>query len=497
MSGTTRSKIYLADKWLVAIAVSLGMLMSLMDATIVNVAVPKMQHDFGASIHDVQWVVTIYMITQAAVIPTAPYLASKFGAKRAYVWTLVAFLLGSILCGFAWNLPTLILFRLIQGIGGGILLPLVMTLQYQAFAPHERGVATSVIGIPMQFAPVIGPALGGYLVSTFGWQWAFFINIPLGIIAITVAQKVLRHTPSQLRTRFDLPGFFTAVLGSVTLLYAISAITSGDSSLKNIVLFLAGIFIIFTFIIIELRTLKRGQIPLLNLRRFHDRTFAFSTIALVFSSFIMFGLLFLIPIYLQNLHGETALNAGLIQMGQALAVIVILPVAGRLSDRIGPRSVVIVGLIILGGTAALMMTLALQTPIWIIIGILVLLGSSFGLSQQIPVAAMSRIDKEEHQEVSNGSTLITVLRAVAAPMGVAILSSIVQARSMYYMDTLSAQGVRGAQLQQQSSLLAMHQSFLVAGILGLLAMLAMFFVPKRTKNMQEQTESAAMVEVLK
>ncbi|GHO84650.1 MDR family MFS transporter [Dictyobacter formicarum] len=494
MSGIARSKIHLADKWLVAIAVSLGMLMSLMDATIVNVAIPKMQHDFGANIHDVQWVVTIYMITQAAVIPTAPYLAAKFGSKRAYVWTLTAFLLGSMLCGFAWNLPSLIFFRLIQGIGGGTLLPLVMTLQYQAFAPQERGVAASVIGIPMQFAPVIGPALGGYLVSSYGWQWAFFINIPLGIIAITVAQKVLRHTPSQLRTHFDLPGFLTAVIGSVTLLYAISAITSGDGSLKNILLFLVGIVVILIFILIELRTLKRGQLPLLNLRRFRDRTFAFSVLTLIFSSFIMFGLLFLIPIYLQNLHHETALNAGLIQMAQALAVIAILPIAGKLSDRLGPRSVVIAGLIILIGAAALMMTLALQTPIWIIIGILILLGCSFGLGQQTPVAAMSRIDKEEHQEVSNGSTLITVLRAVAAPMGVAILSSIVQARSQYYMTSLAAQGVSGAQLQQQSSLLAMHQSFLVAAVIALLAMLAMFFVPSRTKIQQEQAEPASMIE---
>src|SRR5947209_4779526 len=171
MSLVSLSKVHISYKWLVTIAITLGMFMSLMDSTIVNVAIPQMQHAFGADIQAVQWVVTIYMLTQAAVIPTAPYLTARFGGKRAYVWTLTAFLLGSVLCGFAWDLPSLVLFRLIQGIGGGILLPLVMTLLYQAFPPEERGTAASAMGIPLMVAPALGPVLGGYLVSSFGWPW--------------------------------------------------------------------------------------------------------------------------------------------------------------------------------------------------------------------------------------------------------------------------------------------------------------------------------------
>ncbi len=163
------------------------MFMSLMDMTIVNVAIPRMQRIFRADIQAVQWVVTVYMITQAAVIPTAPYLVNKFGGKRAYIWTLTAFLLGSLLCGFAWSLPMLVLFRLIQGIGGGILLPLVMTLLYQAFSTEERGTAVSAMGVPLMIAPMMGPVLGGYLVSAFGWPWAFFINVPLGLVAVAIA----------------------------------------------------------------------------------------------------------------------------------------------------------------------------------------------------------------------------------------------------------------------------------------------------------------------
>src|SRR2546427_12329240 len=155
MSRIFLSKVHISYKWLVTIAITLGMFMSLMDSTIVNVAIPQMQQTFGADIHDVQWVVTIYMLTQAAVIPTAPYLTAKFGGKRAYVWTLSAFLLGSLLCGFAWNLPSLVFFRLLQGIGGGILLPMVMTLLYEAFPAEKRGMATSVMGIPLMIAPTL------------------------------------------------------------------------------------------------------------------------------------------------------------------------------------------------------------------------------------------------------------------------------------------------------------------------------------------------------
>src|SRR5690349_12535843 len=240
------------------------MFMSLMDSTIVNVAIPQMQHAFGADIHDVQWVVTIYMITQAVVIPAAPYLTTKFGGKRAYVWTLSAFLLGSLMCGLAWNLPSLIFFRFIQGIGGGILLPMVLILLYQAFPPEERGTASGVMGVPLMVAPAVGPVLGGYLVSSFGWQWAFFINVPLGIVAVMIAQKVLRQKPPEQQTHFDFAGFLTAAVGSAVLLYAVSAVTSGENMIRNLVTLFSASLLLLAFVVIEIFKARRGQEPLLN-----------------------------------------------------------------------------------------------------------------------------------------------------------------------------------------------------------------------------------------
>lgn len=490
----SRITVPLAYKWLVTIAVSLGMFMSLMDMTIVNVAIPQMQSRFGADIHAVQWVVTIYMLTQTAVIPTAPYLSAKFGEKRAYVWTLVAFLIGSLLCGFAWNLPTLLFFRFIQGIGGGILLPMVMTLQYQAFPPAERGVASSALGITMMTATALGPALGGYLVFSSGWQWAFFINVPLGLVAIALAQKILKPTPPRRRTRFDIAGFLTAAAGCAALLYAISALTSGDDTLSNVLILFVGLLLLLVFVRIEWFKAEHGQEPLLDLRRFKDLTFALSGLTLVFYSIMYFGLLFLIPVYLQNLHHETALQAGLIQTAQALATLFILPLSGKLSDRIGPRPVALIGLILLIATTMLMTGLSLLTPAWMIVGILILLGWANGLNQQIPVSAMSRIEKEEYQEVANGSTLITVLRNIAAPLGVAMLSGVVQIRTQVHLHSPASQTLPGELLVQQSSLLAMHDSFLLAAFLTVAALASMYFVPKKSKNREKQPEQAPLLE---
>ncbi len=274
------ARLRLAYKWWVTIAVTLGMFLSLMDSTIVIVAIPQMQKAFGADIHSVQWVVTIYMLTQAAVIPTAPYLTARFGGKHTYVWTLSAFLLGSLLCGFAWNLPTLIFFRLIQGIGGGILLPMVMTLLYQAFPPEERGTAASIMGVPLMIAPMLGPVLGGYLISAFGWPWAFFINVPLGIVAVVIAQKVLRQTPLEpQKIRFDGAGFLTAASGSALLLYTISNLTSGTVTMSMVLLLCGSIVLLLAFIAIELFKTRYRRATLLDLSRFRDRTFTFSTLA--------------------------------------------------------------------------------------------------------------------------------------------------------------------------------------------------------------------------
>jgi len=291
-----------------------------------------------------------------------------------------------------------------------------------------------------------------------------------------------------LKIRFDGAGFLTTASRSTLLLYAIAAVTSGNVTISTVLLLCGGIMLLLAFVAIELFKARHGRAPLLDLRRFRDRTFTFSALAQVFIVFVRFGILFLIPIYLQTLRQETPLQAGVVQASQAMATMAILPIGGRLADRIGPRPVVMVGLLVFAGAAALLMTLTLTTPIWKIVGMLLLLGCASGLVQQIPVAAMSRIEKEEHKEVTNGSTLIIVLQSTAAPLGVAVFSSIVQGRSQQYTIRLATQGITGELLRLQSSLLAMHESFLIAALLALVALVMMCLVPARRKDTKKQPE---------
>ena len=478
MLTLSRFQVRLAYKWWVTLAVALGMLMSLMDSTIVNIAIPQMQRAFTANLHDVQWITTIYMITQAIVIPLAPYFTTLLGGKRAYLWSLSAFLLGSLLCGFAWNLPSLVFFRCLQGIGGGVLLPMVLILQYQAFPYEERGRATSVMGLAIMVAPTLGPFLGGYLVSSFGWQWAFFINVPLGIVAVVLAQRVLKPMHGQAGTHFDSKGFFASASATALLLYAAPGIISNGPTIWNMLCLIGCFAFLALFVGNELRLTRRGQEPLLDVRRFTDRAFTFSVLTQIIVSFVWFGILFLLPIYLQTLHQETPLQAGLLQGTISLATLIVLPLGGRLTDRSGPRSAIIPGLLLLVCVLALLTTLALDTPVWMLVCLFLLLGSATGMTNQIAVSALSRIKKEEEQAIANASTLLSVLRATAAPMGVATIASFVQVRSQHYMHTLEAQGLSGAALLHQSSLFAMHNSFLLASLLILAALGTMCCVPR-------------------
>lgn len=498
MIERTRLSGRIAYKWLVTISVTLGMFMSLMDHTIVNVAIPTLRGAFDVDLRAIQWVVTIYMITQAMVIPTAPYLSARFGIKRAYVWTLTAFLGGSMLCGFAWNLPSLVFFRFVQGIGGGVLLPLVSTLLYQSFSQEERGTASSAMSAPLMIAPVFGPTLGGYLVGTFGWPWAFFINVPLGIVAIVIAQRVLQPTTPDPETRFDGAGFITAALGIAALLYGVTTVTDAQLASWACVFLGGGLCLVAAFVIIQRRAHQRGGQPLLDIRRFNDRTFTLSTLAIVLQSLATYGILFLMPSYLQTVRHVSITESGMIQGAQSLATLLTLPVAGILSRRQGPRPVALAGLGVLAAGNGLLMTVSVNTSIELIVGILALLGCAGALTGQIQVAAMSNIAKEARHDIAHGSTLMSVLRATAAPLGVALLSSITEAQSQRYEHILASQGLANTVIQQQSAVLAMHDSFLIATILAGLALLAMCFVPRRAGRqpaIQDSRASQSIVEL--
>lgn len=515
----------LSYKWLVVIVVIIGSFMSGLDQTIVNIAIPRLQNAFGADIHSVQWVTTGYTLALGALTPASSYLANNFGIKRPYLFALLAFTLGSALCGLSWSLPVLILFRVLQGVGGAILFPLSLTLLFREFAPEERGVALGTLAVPVLLAPALGPIVGGYLVTYAAWQIIFFINVPIGLFGLLMAWLILRDDPGLVRTRFDLLGFLTIAYGLAAVLYAVSQTsTDGWSSPKVLAFLLTGALSLLIFVIIELTLLRRDGQPLFNLGLFTNRSFAAGNIALILAAFALFGAFFLIPVYLQNLRGLSAFQAGLTLLPQALVGMVSVIIGGRLVDIIGARTVVLIGLVALALSSWEFTSLTLHTPYGSLELMLALFGVSFGfVFQPLIVAAMSRI--QAAQDVADASTLTTVTRSVASSIGVAILATIVDSQRKIHFAHLAEQVTvtsptghlllqiqslfmsRGADvlsagrtavqliaayLQKQAYMLGMRDAFFLGIVLVVLAVIATLFLQgrlPRTETSPEETEA--------
>ena len=506
----TRREGGLAYKWVVASVVVFGVFMSILDQTIVNIAIPRLQTAFGADIHSVQWVLTAYILTQGVITPTAGYFADTLGTKRFYIISLAAFTTGSVLCGLAWSLPALIFFRVLQGAGGAALFPLSITMLFREFPPRERGIASGVFGVPALLAPAIGPTLGGYLVTYAGWQAIFFINLPIGILAIILVSLFIRETQAQANQRFDFLGFFFVALGLTAVLYGLSdASTDGWGSGQVIGSIVAGLIALVIFVFVELAIVRREGRPLLDLRLFTNRPFTLSIIASLFVIFSLFGGVFLFPLYLQSLRGQSAFQAGVILLPQALAAMVATIVGGRLVDRIGVRGVMVPGLLILAFATWQLSFLSLYSSYGWIQAILIIRGLALGFCvQPLTVAGLSEISP---RQLAQASSLNTVARAVASSLGIAILATLVQTQTIVHYEHLAEQVTPSSQLgqlfpqlqalfvsaggdlisaqaaalqtisglvQEQSYVLAIQDAFTFSLVVTFLAIIAVLFVSK-------------------
>ncbi len=443
----TRREGGLAYKWVVASVVVFGVFMSILDQTIVNIAIPRLQTAFGADIHSVQWVLTAYILTQGVITPTAGYFADTLGTKRFYIISLAAFTLGSVLCGIAWSLPALIFFRVLQGAGGAALFPLSITMLFREFPPQERGIASGVFGVPALLAPAIGPTLGGYLVTYAGWQAIFFINLPIGILAIVLVSIFIRETQAQVNQRFDFLGFFFVAVGLTAVLYGLSdASTDGWGSGQVIGSITGGLIALVIFVFVELAIVRHEGRPLLDLRLFTNRPFTLSIIASLFVIFSLFGGVFLFPLYLQSLRGQSAFQAGIILLPQALAAMVATIVGGRLVDRIGVRGVMVPGLLILAYATWQLSYLSLYSSFGWIQLILIIRGLALGFCvQPLTVAGLSEINP---RQLAQASSLNTVARAVSSSLGIAVLATLVQTQTLVHYGHLAEQVTPSSPLGQ-------------------------------------------------
>jgi EmrB/QacA subfamily drug resistance transporter len=412
-------------KW-VALAVVLGgTVMTLLDATVVNVALPTLQTALHtSSYNDIAWVVTGYLLAQGAVIPVTGWVTDRFGTKRVYMITLLLFTVASALCGAAWNLPSLIIFRILQGIGGGMIMPIGMTIIIRAVGPSQMGRVMGIFGVPMLLAPAVGPVLGGWLVQDFTWRLIFYINIPIGIVSLIAAQRYLRETPHSHTMKLDWIGLLTGTPAVVALMYAVdrsSELGWGSPLVLSLLSVSAVLFILFVW------RQRTAEEPLLHLELFRDGTFTASVILGFTLVTALFGAMLLLPLYLQQVHGLDPLQTGLLLMPQAATAAIFMPIGGYLTDRIGPRPVVTTGLVLLIGGGILLAQIHPDSPQTLVIGALALRGMAMGFAMMPGMSAgLARIPQHL---TSRASSITNTAQRVGSSIGIALLVTVLAAQT--------------------------------------------------------------------
>ena len=409
-----------------AAVVVLGAIMTILDATIVNVALPTLGQDLHTSISTIQWVPTIYLLAFASVIPLTGWTAGRFGAKPVWLASLGLFMAGSLLAGLSPSIGALIGARAVQGLGGGMIMPLGQSMLAQVAGPKRMGRVMSIIGVPLLLAPVFGPLIGGALIDAASWRWIFFVNLPVGLLAIALAARLLpaggarsaHHRPQ----RLDVPGAVLLSGGLALFLYGLAetgqhAQVATPSALGPMA---AGAVAVAVFAWRALRVPN----PLIDLRLFRQRGFATGTAVNLVLGVALFGLALLLPLYFELLRGRTPVQTGLLMAPQGLGAALTISVAGYLTDKVGARRVIPVGIVLALAGTAWYTQIGAHTPYWALLAALFLVGAGMGATitpamaaayQNLPPAAMGQ-----------ATSAISVVQRVAGALGSALLAVVLQ-----------------------------------------------------------------------
>jgi len=416
-SGLSRDIIALA------VVVVLGTIMTVLDLTIVNVAIPVIGTAFRAQVDTIQWVMTGYMLALATVIPVTGWAAERFGAKRVWLAALLLFLAGSVLAGAAWSAGSLIGFRVIQGLGAGMILPVGQTILAQAAGPARMGRVMSVIGVPMLLAPVLGPVLGGAIISAASWRWIFYINLPVGAAAVLAAWRILPDARPQLGQRLDLLGLALLSPGIAVLLYGMSEAGSqgGFAGPRTAAAVLAGLALIALYF---RHAAARGAGALIDISLLRRRGFAAAAALNFLLMAGLFGSLILIPLYYQIVRHDSTLQTGLLLAPQGIGAALALSLAGPLTDRIGARAVATAGIILaVVGTLAYTQVGA-RTPEPYLASALGVIG--LGLGATVTPSMAAAFQALSRAETPRGTSALNVIQRTAGAIGTAAFAILLQ-----------------------------------------------------------------------
>lgn len=445
-----------SSKYAIALTAALGLFMAILDNTVVNVALTPMATAFHASLSSIEWVVTGYFLAQAAVIPVSGYFSNRVGIRRLFLACIGFFTVGSLLCGLARDEGMLVAFRVVQGLGGGALVPLAQAIAFQAFPPVERATASAFVGIPVLLAPTFGPTVGGLLTDTFGWESIFFVNVPIGILAVILGLWIIPADPPRARgeaqARFDYVGLGLSIVGVLAVVYAFTLVSEPQPGTETALnprgtlygwgyplvweLVAVGLIILAAFAVYELRGSKD---PVLDLHLYQRRDFTVGSLVTWCIAMVIFGSLFLIPVFLEQVRIPhlSALDAGLALMPQGLGAAVAVGLSGRLYNQIGPRDLIVAGSVLLVISSWQLANFTPTTDGWTLLPWLAVRGLGFGFTF-IPTQTLA-LQQITGPALAKASSLFGTTRQIASSIGIAIMGTLFVQQTTAHAEALRAE----------------------------------------------------------
>jgi len=444
-------------KRVVATVFVIGMFMDIMDTTVINTALPTLAREFNAPRTTIEWVSLGYLLSLAVWIPASGWLGDRFGTKRVFLLALGLFTIGSALCGLSRSIGELVAFRILQGVGGGMLTPVGTAMLFRAYPPRERAKASAVLMIPAVLAPALGPIVGGWLVTNASWRWIFTINVPFGILGLLFGGFFLHEYTEGTAGRFDGAGFVLSATGLSTALYALTqAPDHGWTSPAVLLPGALGVSLLAVLVYVETHI----DDPMLAFRLLRERMFRNANIVLFLTYSSFAGLLFLLPLFLQTLRGLDAFESGLTTFPQALGVIVSGQFVGRLYPRTGPRRLIIGGMTGMLLATLVLVTIDLDTSLWTIREIMFVRGIFMAFAF-VPLQAATYANVSA-QDTGRASAIFSTQRQVAAALGVAVLATVWISRT----DALTA-GVTDPAAAARQAVAGFHAAYIVgAGMIA-------------------------------
>ncbi len=472
--------------WPFMFALFAGSFMSVLSSSTITIAIPELQRHFGAELSLLQWTLTGFMLAMGTSAPLTGYLGGRFSFKWLYVATLVGFILASVLCGLAWDARSLVAFRFLQGAFCGAIMPVTMTLIYQLVPRERQALAASLWSLSASLAPAFGPTFAGWLITLGNWRWLFFINVPLGLVAVGLAVRTIPFYRLQVPKAFDLPGLLTVITGTLSLLIALSQGRAwGWTDGKTVSLFLLGTLSLILFVVRELKT----SAPLLDLRVLTNGRYV---VTLIISSIITISLYsgaFLVPLFLQQIQGVSPLETGLILLPASLAMALLMPLVGRLYGTLGPSTLMVAGvLLIAGGTYALSRLTPEVSRSYMLMWMVV---RNVGIALSMMPASNAGMEQIPRELSGHASSISNWLRNVFGAFSIAIFTSLLSTFTTREAQVLVQQGMTERRhIELFSFVEGINDVYLVATAIALVAVPLSLAVRKQRPEVLEAAVEA-------